>query len=448
MTTMPDQPALSSRDALTGLADADHARSLLDRWCGAAAQDTRRVPVQAMMLGLGRFDTINLAYGETVGDSALVEVARRIRLMAEDEFEEGDWLVARAGGGQFLVAAREACSRERWQWLAEAMADAVAAPISIPGGTQAVRLWPRLALVRVLPGERSEHVLDRLASTLERAKDLPAARIAWAGHVHALPGHRSAELEADLLAALDRDEIEIAIQPQYSLASGCLVGGEALARWQHPTIGRIGAAALFAIAERADHVAHLSRHIAERSLAIAADWPAPLRLSLNVTPNDLATASFAREFAALVSESGFPPERLTLEITEHVLLTDLENAAEKLGRLAEGGMRIALDDFGGGFCNFGYLKLLPLDYLKLDRSMITGIVEDARDRAILRAIVAMADALKLKVIAEGIETEEQRAIVAEEGCELFQGFLRSPPVNAAEFAALAKAAVGKAGLPR
>ena len=163
-----------------------------------------------------------------------------------------------------------------------------------------------------------------------------------------------------------------------------------------------------------------------------------LRLSLNVTPNDLLAENFAAEFAALVRESGFAPWRLTLEVTEQVLLADVSHAARALGELAGQGMRIALDDFGAGFCNFRYLKLLPLHYLKLDRSMIDGVAGDARDLAVLRAIVAMAGALDLKVIAEGVETEGQRVLAAGEGCAFYQGFLRAQPMSAAEFGALAR----------
>lgn len=433
---MPESPAKPAHDRLTGLGTSDFALAELARWREEAAAGEQAAPIHATLLALGRFDTVNLAYGEAVGDGALVEVARRIRLLAADEIAQGDWIVARIGGGQFLIAAREACSRERWQWLSEAMAEAVSAPIASIDGAGTVRLWPRVAMVRMLPGERPEHVIDRLAATLGKARSTPAARALWADRTHALPGYRSADLEADLIAALNRDEIEVLVQPQYRLADGALTGGEALARWQHPTLGQIGAAALFAIAERAEHVAHLSRHIAERALAQAAQWGGAMRLSLNVTPDDLSNAGFVREFLQLVASSGFPAEQLTVEITEHVLLADLEGAAAQLQQLKDAGIRIALDDFGGGFCNFGYLKLLPLDYLKLDRSMIDGIADDPRDLAVLRAIVALASALDLQVIAEGIETEAQRALAQAEGCVLFQGFLRSPPLDGAAFRGL------------
>jgi EAL domain-containing protein (putative c-di-GMP-specific phosphodiesterase class I) len=299
--------------------------------------------------------------------------------------------------------------------------------------------------MRVLPSEGPEIVFDRLAEALHRASERHGSRVVWADSAAAPRGRAGTQLEADLLGAIDRDEIELVFQPQFALPDDRLVGAEALARWQHPQLGRIGAGALFAIAERADHVAQLSRHIAERALALASAWPAGLRMSLNVTPADLAAGGFAAEFARLVDRSGFDPARLTLEITEQVLLADLESAARALRPLKQGGMRIALDDFGAGFCNFRYLRILPLDYLKLDRAMVDGVADDPSDLAVLRAIVALARALDLQVIAEGIESEAQRELVAREGCRFYQGFLRAAPLESGEFLGFVAALGGPPG---
>jgi EAL domain-containing protein (putative c-di-GMP-specific phosphodiesterase class I) len=241
----------------------------------------------------------------------------------------------------------------------------------------------------------------------------------------------------ELTAAIDEGQVEILFQPQFSSADGRLAGGEALSRWNHPRLGRIGAEALFDIAERADHAAELTRHVASRALRVAEAWPARLRLSLNVTPSDLAADRFAETILEAAVAAGFSPARLTLEITEQALVSDLERSAVQLERLAARGVSIALDDFGAGFCNFRYLKRLPLHWLKLDRSMIEGIVDDERDLAVLRGIVAMARALGLKVLAEGIETEAQREVIVREGCDAWQGFLGGTPMTAEKFAALA-----------
>lgn len=391
--------------------------------------------MHALLLGLRRFDAVNLAYGAAAGDAALAIVAARMSHFAADELD-GAWHLSRGGGGSFLLMANEPCSRERWQLFADQLADAVANPIAVPAGV--LRLSPRIALMRGLSDESVDSLLDRLGQALADARDSQRTRLAWADGEVARPGRSAAQLEADLLGAIDRDEIEIVFQPQYALVNDRLSGAEALARWNHATLGRIGAGALFTIAERTDHVAPLSQHIARRALAATGDWPGDLRLSLNVTPADLASSSYVSELLAIVDESGFDPARLTLEVTEQVLLDDIKLAASTLGDLSSYGIRIALDDFGAGFCNFRYLKLLPLDYIKLDRSMIDGITGDERDIAVLRAIVAMAGALDLQVIAEGIETEAQREVIAREGCAYFQGFLRAPPMAPEDFRILAR----------
>jgi predicted signal transduction protein with EAL and GGDEF domain len=427
------------RDAVTGLPTIETVRGRLGDWLALAERSGEPARVHALLLGLRRFDAVNLAYGASAGDAALAEVAARISRFADKELD-GPWLVARGGGGHFLLAANEACSRERWNLFAEQLADIVAQPIPTAGAS--LRLSPRLALLRGVGAEGVESMLDRLSHTLGASKRLQGSRLVWADGEAVPPGRTAAQLEADLLGAIDRDEIEILFQPQFALsgrtsADDRLTGAEALARWQHPLLGRIGAAALFGIAERTDHVAPLSRHIARRALAAAAQWPGDLRLSLNVTPADLAAASYADQLMEIVRESRFPPERLTLEVTEQALLGDVHAAARTLRQLAAEGLRIGLDDFGAGFCNFRYLKLLPLNYLKLDRSMVDGVVDDVRDLAVLRAIVALAGALELQVIAEGIESEAQRAKVAEEGCAFYQGFLRAQPMAKAEFLRLA-----------
>lgn len=416
-------------DALTGLPGREAARARLADWL------ERGEPVHGLLIGLRRFDAVNLAYGAAAGDAALAEVAVRIRHFAHSELD-GAWMAARGGGGQFLLLTTEPCSRERWQMVSAQLLDRLAGPIAVGGST--LRLSPRGALLRSLGGEEADSALDRLGQTLATVMAAQGRRLSWADGEAVRAGRSAAQLEGDLFLALDRGEIEVVYQPQWSCDDDRLTGAEALARWNHPRLGRIGAGALFAIAERADHVTQLSRHIAQTALAGARGWPNALRLSLNVTPNDLSQGNFAQEFSALLTASGFPAERLTLEVTEQVLLADVALAALALERLTVRGMRIALDDFGAGFCNFRYLKLLPLHYLKLDRSMIEG-ADDPRDLAVLRAIVAMAGALDLAVIAEGVESEAQRVLAAAEGCAFYQGFLRAQPMGAAEFRELANA---------
>lgn len=419
--TVETAPAM---DMLTGLYSTAGLVARLDAW----GRDALPRPVQAMLLGFHRFQSVNLAYGEAAGDRALAEIARRIESFCASEIED-ETLVARVGGRDFLVASRSSVSRERWQWLADALAVWVSGPMSVGGET--LQLRPRIALLRATSGESADTLLDRLDQALTLLQQQAGRRLIWADGSHVARARSAARLEADVIGALDRDEIGIVFQPQFAVADGHLTGAEALARWDHPELGRIGAGTLFAVAGRADHVAQLSRHIARRALTEAARWPGALRLSLNVTAEDLAEPGFADGLRAELADSGFPPWRLTLEITEQALIHDLEGSARLLRGLTDEGVAIALDDFGTGFSNFRTLKALPVSCLKLDRSLVRDLTHDERDRAILRAIVAMARALGLSLVAEGVEDDGQLAVLREEGCTTYQGFLGSPPVSGA-----------------
>lgn len=436
----PEQPTTvggrlaGTRDALTGLASSAHAAGVLERW-----QTDGEPPPQAMLIALGEMKAVNLSFGQTAGDAVLVETARRITHFADDEFAGRDRLIARIGGSEFLLAIHGDCSRERWQWLGEALADAIAMPFRGVEEAASIRLWPLVVLARAGAADDGGALLDKLADGLSTLSQGGATRIAWADGQQGRYGPDCRRLERDLLSAIDRDEIALVYQPQYALSDDRLTGAEALARWDHPCFGQLGAATLFHLAERTDHVAQLSRHIIARAMDDAAMWPADLSLSVNVTATDLSAGSFGPELVKLAAEAGFPLQRLTLEITEQMLLGDMAKAQATLSRLSEQGVTIALDDFGAGFCNFRYLKLLPLDMLKLDRSMIDGILEDARDLSVLRGIVAMARALDLTVVVEGVEIDAQRELVAAEGCASYQGFLRSPPVGSADLVKLARA---------
>jgi predicted signal transduction protein with EAL and GGDEF domain len=430
ISTISGQP-----DVLTGLVGADRARNWLDAVVAAG-------PAQAMLISLPRLQSVNLAYGKSAGDKVLVEMAHRIREFAEAEIGL-DTLIARLAGGQFLVASRGGTERDRWQYLAEALGRVIGKVLTVDDDR--LHLVPRIAVLgapasdeRYLGG-KGDAMIDRLAQAAATLERLPGRRVMWADEGEAIPGASIALLEADLLGAMHRDEIAILFQPQFDVASGALAGAEALARWQHPRFGRLAAETLFAVADRGDHVAQLSHHIATRALALAAQWPGSpsLRLSLNITAEDFALGDVTDRVRALLAQTGFAADRLTLEITEQSLIGDFDACTDALQALADHGVQIALDDFGTGYSNFRALRVLPLDTMKLDRSLIRDIAHDPRDRAIVAAMIAMARALDLKVIAEGIETEAQLAVLAEEGCDLFQGFLRSGPVSAEEFAALA-----------
>ena len=417
---------------MTGLLLASAAMSRIEAWQVDAEARGEQAPVHAMLLRLKNVSAVNLAYGEAAGDGALIGVAAHLVEFAHDELG-ADSLVARVAGDAFLLAANKAISRERWQWLGEELGRSLARPITTGGSdlqAHRIKLRPRIAISRSVPTERPQRILTRLNEALERYPNPPPCCPVWVDGTISPAGRGGSQLEDDLQAALDGNQIEVVYQPQFAATGGQIVGAEALARWQHPQLGPIGPGTLFAIAERADLVRQLSVHIIRAALAGARAWPRTFRLSLNVTAADVVHRCFAQTITRALQDTGFPAERLTLEITEEALVYDLERTAQSLRQLTGQGTRIALDDFGARFCNFRYLKMLPLHYLKLDRSMIDGIVESPRDLAVLRGIIAMASALELEVVAEGIESEAQLAAIAREGCAVWQGFLGSEPLTA------------------
>ena len=196
---------------------------------------------------------------------------------------------------------------------------------------------------------------------------------------------------------------------------------------------------LFSVAEGSDYLVQLSDHVQRKAITAAAAWPEALghlRLSVNITAADIVRPGFAAQFLALVRDSGFDPGRLTVEVTEGGLIEDLAAAAGLLAELRGGGLRVAIDDFGTGYSSLAYLKALPLDYLKIDKRLCQDIAGSVRDRIVVRSVIDMARSLGLGVIAEGVETEAQLSLLAQEGCTLYQGFLCAPPVTGEALAAL------------
>jgi EAL domain-containing protein (putative c-di-GMP-specific phosphodiesterase class I) len=253
-------------------------------------------------------------------------------------------------------------------------------------------------------------------------------------------------IDSDLRLALDRGEIQMLFQPQYAMADDRITGVEALARWRHPVHGEIGAGALFAVAERSDFMVPLSDHIHARALELAASWPeslSHLRVAINVTAADIAQPEFLDTILDQVDLSGVARSRVTLEITEGGLIENLDGAAQLLTQLRSAGLTVAIDDFGTGYSSLAYLKSLPLDYLKIDSTIARDIAGSQRDRIIVRAIIDMARSLGLNVVAEGVETEPQLALLARAGVDIYQGFLRSPPLESAALIALVERETGR-----
>lgn len=415
------QAAAMLRDTLPVVRDAAAAR----RWL--ATRRDAGAPIAAALVALAQFERINDSVGRSTGDSLLRGAMRRIEGAVEERLGRAA-LVARLTGPEFVVLAQTDAAA--MHATAERIAEALRQPLVADG--KAVALGPRIATSVHQSGEELPDALRRLGVLLA---DVPPG----GGIVRDEGGPALDRLATELAGAMERGEIAVLFQPQVSVTSGAIAGVEALARWAHPELGELGAETLFAAALRAELERPLSEHVQRRALAEAAEWPPELRtlrLSINVTAGDIASPDFADRLIGRIDASGFPRHRLTVEITETGLIEELGEAARLLGSLRAAGCRTAIDDFGTGYSSLAYLKALPLDYLKIDRRLSQDIEGAPRDRVVIRGVIDMARSLGLTVIAEGVETETQLALLAAAGCQLYQGFLCAPPITAAALAAL------------
>lgn len=377
-------------------------------------------PVAVAVISITRFDTVNVAYGRAAGDSLLRQAGARIALTLPAAA-----VIERDNGAGFIIALREDAAGTSARIAA--MEIALGRRFSL--GEEEASVGVRIGLAHRWPGESVASLVRRARDALALASTGEGAAVRIAGQPLAGNG---IDLAADLHRAMDRGEIDILFQPQVEIASDRIVGVEALARWEHPRHGVLGASTLFAAAARAGLGLPLSEHIQSLALRRAGAWSgalAELRVAVNVTATDLARADFAAHFMAMVDQAGIAPQRVTVEVTESGMVTDLPLAAERLQQLRGAGLKVAIDDFGTGYSSLAYLKALPLDYLKIDRSITQDIMGGPRARVVVSGVIAIAAGLGLRTIAEGVESVAERDLLASEGCDLYQGFLRAGPVD-------------------
>jgi len=398
------------------------------RWI--AAQLASGGSLTVIHIALLRFDLVNIAHGRSMSTKLADAAERRIAAQVSALADE-DGLVARVPGAGIIAAV--AGPVERAILLAARIEEALASPLRV-GDAQAA-VGTRIGIAGARPG-------DTPAALIARAASEPPSDMAALAPASADDGEGMEALAVDIHGALSRGEVRVRFQPQATIDTNTLVGVEALARWDHPRLGWLGAQTLLAAAERAGLSLALSDHIQREVLECASAWPAALsslRLSLNLTAADLARPNFAEAFLAYVDASGFPRGRLTLEVTETGLMANLDAAATLLAELRGAGCRVAIDDFGTGYSSLAYLKALPVDYLKIDKALAQDIVGSDRDRVVVRGAIDMARSLGIAVIAEGVETEEQRVLLAAAGCAVYQGYLYAEPLDEAALLALAEA---------
>ncbi len=358
---------------------------------------------------------INHSAGTETGNALLDEVARRLETFAADEFGHGSF-VGRLEGPRFLIVPAVPLSLGALRAQERALHVALAEPmVGDPNGRLAIRIVTAL----ITRDEPVEEQLRAAADQLAR----PA----------------SARDGVMVKSALANDEVAIFYQPQYEVATGAMIGVEALLRWRHPELGLLGAGPLVTAARAARMERELTEHAHRVALTEIAGWPralGKLRVSLNITAADLGDPDFADRFAAMVKATGVDPDRLTLELTEQAMLSDPASAAAQLAQIRALGCAIAIDDFGTGYSSLSLLARLPIDYLKIDNGFTRTIDGSDRDRIVVRAIVDLARALGLLVVAEGVENERQLERLRELGVATWQGFLKSGPVPGSELPGL------------
>ena len=430
-------------DPLTGL---PNRALLLDRLGHAAARLARHEGTLAVLfLDLDRFKAVNDRWGHAAGDRLLVAVADRLRACVRPQDT-----VARLGGDEFVLLLEAVPDAGEAQRVAERVLRALAPPFALDARWVALGGSIGIALGR--GGAASpEELLGAADAALYQAKRGGGGRqVLYDPALHAAAAARLA-WEEELRRAIEREELRLVYQPQVDLASGRIARLEALVRWSHPERGLVLPGAFIGLAEETGLIVPLGRWVRREALRQGRAWrarhPADALpgIATNLSVRELRQPELAAEIGAVVTAVGPAAGGVQLELTESVLLEDVAGAAATLHRLKGLGVALALDDFGTGYSSLRYLKRLPFDALKIDRTFVAGLGREPEDTAIVRAAVALGQALGLAVHAEGVETAAQAAQLRALGCTLGQGYLYAPPLPPDQIPALlARQAAGGA----
>ncbi len=418
-------------DPLTGLPNRQLFNDRLEQ---ALAQARRNeTPVAVLFLDLDQFKTINDSLGHKVGDQLLQEVAIRIKGCVRDEDT-----VARLGGDEFILIIQEPREGENDAVeVARRIIAALAEPVILEG--HEVFTSPSIGITFYPEDGRDVDTLVKNADmAMYRAKS--GGRASYELYTQHMDKDILAQitLEGSLRRSLDRDEIQVHHQPKIDLATGRIIGTEALARWRRAEGDWISPEIFIPLAEDTRFILPLGEYVLRTACLQTLDWRgsdgAPLSVAVNLSGRQLQDNRLIDWVRAALSETGLSADRLTLEITENIVMTDVEWAIDQMSRLSDLGIRISMDDFGTGYSSLNYLKRFPLDELKIDKSFVQDIPHHADDMAIVRAILLMAGSLGLRVVAEGVETEAQARFLLDHGCQEAQGYRYGRPVPPEELA--------------
>ncbi len=425
---------MASHDALTGLPN----RLLLeDRLSHAIAHAHRtHTLVAVMFVDLDRFKNINDSLGHDAGDEVIVEIGRRIgRNLRETD------TAARQGGDEFVVVLGGLAHESDACTVAQKILDTLCRPMLLrgqevfPTGSIGIGLYPR-------DGTDTSTLLKNADTAMYRAKADGGNQYAFYVHSMSMQALDSLRMEGALRRALERDEFRLHYQPQVDIATGAVVGVEALLRWQ-PQLGpMVPPGDFIPIAEQTGLIVPIGDWVLATACAQQKAWRdaglPPLTVSVNLSARQFQHRDLVELVARLVRETGCDPACLALEITETAVMENPQAAVAIFRQLNEMGVQLAIDDFGTGYSSLAYLKRFPIDSLKIDRSFVSDITRDADDAAIVHSVIALAHSMNLKVVAEGVEDARQLQFLREHGCDQMQGYYVSRPVPAADIEKLLK----------
>ena len=423
---------MATHDSLTGLPNRASLSVTLQHAVTKAHRSKSGLAV--FFLDLDNFKSVNDTLGHPTGDQLLREIARRVRAC----IRESD-LVARLGGDEFVVMVETVPDRAGLQLLAEKILAAASELMQLDG--HEVKITASVGIA-VFPddGKDASALLANADMAMYRAKALGRNRISEYSAELGENAVERFEIEKGLRLGLENNEFHLYYQPKMEFSSGKMQGVEALIRWHHPTLGVLGPNRFIPIAESSNFIIPLGKWVIEQACRQSKIWrDAKLprfSIAVNLSANQLADQALVQCVAEALRVSGADPAMIELEITESAVMKNMDEAVTRLKALRALGVRLSIDDFGTGYSSLAYLKLLPVDILKVDRAFVKDLPHNGDDLAITRAVIAMAHGLSMKVVAEGVEEKHQFDSLLEEGCDEFQGFYCRPAMQSHDLEAL------------
>jgi len=408
---------LAHHDALTDLPNRSAFNEALTERLEHAQEASTSFAV--LSLDLDRFKDVNDVFGHPVGDMMMRAAAERLVTEADGAF------VARIGGDEFMILMPDDIRREDVLSLAERLVEAIGTELEVDDYLSHVGLSVGIA---VYPddGVDAATLLANADSALYRAKREGRGRVCFFETEMDRELRDRRLLQHDLRQAMEQNQLLVYFQPQARM-DGEIIGFEALVRWNHPTRGFVPPDQFIPLAEENGLIIEIGEWVLREACREAASWPRPLQVAVNLSPVQFQAGDLERSIHQILLETGLAPTRLEVEITEGVLIGDFTRALNLLRRLKALGIRIAMDDFGTGYSSLSYLQSFPFDKIKIDRSFILNLEATPQSAEIVRAVLSLAHALQIPVVAEGVETEAQRAFLEGEACEEMQGYLIGRP---------------------